>query len=158
MATRLYLTGTEDTWMDSALKVAFASNDRETVNQHFGTAQGLVIFALTQDQYRLVETVRFDRQDMDGNEDKLLPKLNALQGCVAVYSQAAGASAIQQLQAQGVQALKVPAGSVIKDVLAELQNELRGTPSAWLARALIRHHRPANQTRFDDMEAEGWSE
>ena len=32
--------------------------------------------------------------DMDGNEDKLSVKIAALEGCIAVYSQAVGASAI----------------------------------------------------------------
>jgi nitrogen fixation protein NifX len=90
-------------------------------------------------------------------EDKLGAKIEALDGCIAVYCQAVGGSAINQLRAKGIQAVKVSPGSRIKDLIESLQDELRQGPSAWLARA-IEHQRPRSERRFDDMEQEGWVE
>jgi nitrogen fixation protein NifX len=146
----------EDDPMASVL-VAFASADRKHVNQHFGAAEGFVIYRVGPQRYELMEAAQFGRLDMDGNEDKLAAKIDALTNCVAVYCQAVGASAIGQLKTQGIQPIKVAPDTLISGLLRELQQELRDGPSAWLARAIERRS-PRNDDRFDAMEAEGWSE
>lgn len=159
MRRRLQLVydNTEEQWMNTAVKVAFATNNREKVNQHFGAAESFAIYNVDPEHFAFVEALEFDKLDMDGNEDKLMPKIKALEGCVAVYAQAVGGSAVKQLKSKGIQAMKVPANSDIKSLLKSLQNELQAGPSAWLARA-IQDTLPANPQRFDAMEAEGWEE
>jgi nitrogen fixation protein NifX len=139
------------------IKVAFASGDRKHVDQHFGAAAGFVIYGVDASRYELLEVTQFDRLDMDGNEDKLGAKIDALAGCVAVYCQAVGASAIAQLRTRGVQPIKVTADTLISGLLRDLQRDLRDGPSAWLARAMDRRQ-PDGADRFDEMEAEGWTE
>ncbi len=148
---------TEDGWMKTALRVAFASADKQHVDQHFGAASGFAIYAVDLDQARLLEAVEFEQSDMDGNEDKLTAKIAVLSGCAAVYSQAVGASAIRQLKAQGIQPVKVAPGTEIGALLGELREELRRGPQSWVARA-IAARQPADPGRFDVMEAEGWEE
>ncbi len=207
---RLQLVGctTEDKWMATALKVAFATSDMKHVDQHFGAAQSFAIYALDQDKACFVEAVEFGRLDMDGRpegrrrgsteggdptpggangpstteleapvsrqrshphgagplpnasghyEDKLVDKIDALEGCIAVYSQAVGASAINQLKARGIQPVKISPGAAISGLLTSLQEELRQGPGSWLARA-IQQAMPADPSRFDQMEADGWDE
>ncbi|MET0085297.1 MAG: NifB/NifX family molybdenum-iron cluster-binding protein [Sedimenticola sp.] len=156
---RLQLVGcnTEDQWMATALKVAFATSDMKHVDQHFGAAQSFAIYAVDQEKVCFVEANEFGKLAMDGNEDKLAAKIAALDGCIAVYSQAVGASAIQQLKAQGIQPVKVSPGSEIRELLANLQDELRQGPSSWLAKA-IASTIPVDPSRFDQMEEEGWEE
>ena len=151
------VTGREEDEMDGAVKVAFATSDMKQVDQHFGAADAFAIYALDQAQSSLVEAVQFGSLAMDGNEDKLAAKIDALDGCIAVYCQAAGGSAINQLRAKGIQAVKVSPGSEIRSLVEALQAELRAGPSAWLARA-IDSQRPRGAGRFDAMEQEGWSE
>ncbi|MGD8591103.1 MAG: NifB/NifX family molybdenum-iron cluster-binding protein [Chromatiales bacterium] len=91
------------------------------------------------------------------NEDKLVAKIAVLEDCVAVYSQAVGASAINQLKAKGIQPVKVEPDTPIEQLLGSLQEELREGPSSWLAKAIV-GTLPADPGRFDRMEAEGWSE
>ena len=143
--------------MQSALKVAFASSDMETVNQHFGSASSFSIYVFDPSKIKLFEVVQFGETQEDGNEDKLQAKLDALEGCVAVYSQAIGASAIAQLKAKNIQPVRVVAGACIADLLEALQDELRSGPRAWLAKAM-RKQKTDDPGRFDDMEAEGWNE
>ena len=149
--------GTEGSWMTAALKVAFATADKKHVDQHFGAARSFAVYAVDPDQAQLVEASEFAQLDMDGNEDKLAAKIAALAGCAVVYTQAVGASAISQLKAQGIQPMKVAAGTPIKDLLDSLQGELRQGPVSWLARAIERAN-PADPSRFDAMATEGWQE
>ena len=137
--------------------VAFASADRKHVDQHFGAAEGFVIYRVGAHRYELLEAAQFGRMDMDGNEDKLAAKIDALADCVAVYCAAVGASAIGQLKNRGIQPIKVAPSTLISGLLRELQQELREGPSAWLSRAMERRV-PRNENRFDAMEAEGWTE
>jgi nitrogen fixation protein NifX len=139
------------------LRVAFASADLRHVDQHFGAAEAFVIHALDADGGELLEVAQFGRLDMDGNEDKLAAKIQALDGCHIVYCRAVGASAIGQLRAAGIQPIKVTAGTPIKGLLRDLQREMRDGPSSWISRAMtLRVRRDAD--RFDAMAAEGWSE
>ncbi len=146
-----------DDWMAGALKVAFATSDMKFVDQHFGAAQSFAIYAIDMDRFCLVEATEFGKLDMDGNEDKLAVKIDVLQGCIAVYSQAVGASAIKQLKAKNIQPVKVSPGAEISELLKSLQEELRQGPGSWLAKA-IASTMPADPSRFDQMEAEGWDE
>jgi nitrogen fixation protein NifX len=143
--------------MSTALKVAFATSDMKHVDQHFGAAQSFAIYAVDMEKICLVEAIEFGKLDMDGNEDKLVVKIDALDGCIAVYSQAVGASAINQLKAKSIQPVKVSPGAPINGLLSSLQDELKQGPGSWLARA-IQNASPADPTRFDQMEADGWDE
>jgi len=154
---RLVKTGTEANEMETAVKVAFATSDMSQVDQHFGAAQSFAVYALYPEQAGFAEVVQFGQLAMDGKEDKLAAKIDALEGCIAVYCQAVGASAVNQLRAKGIQAIKVSPGSEIKGLIEALQVELRTGPTAWLARA-IDQQKPRDSGRFEDMEQEGWIE
>lgn len=159
LTRRLMVLGqdTEDTFMDTAIKVAFASTDMTHIDQHFGAAESFAIYAINPEEAQLVEATQFGKLDMDGNEDKLDAKIKVLEGCVAVYSQAVGASAVAKLKAASIQPIKVSAGAEIAALIEALQDELRQGPTAWLAQAIKRMQGPS-ATRFDAMEAEGWDE
>lgn len=151
------VTGPENTEMERAVKVAFATSDMKRVDQHFGAAESFAVYAADPERASLVEAIQFERLSTDGNESKLAAKIDALEGCVAVYCQAVGGSAIDRLRAKGIQAVKVSPGCEIKDLIEALQDELRQGPSTWLARA-IGAQRPRGGDRFDEMEQEGWIE
>jgi nitrogen fixation protein NifX len=129
----------------------------QQVDQHFGAAESFAIYAVDMERVELLEVVQFGQLAMDGNEDKLVAKISALDGCIAVYTQAVGASGVNQLKAKGIQPVKVSPGADVKDLLASLQDQLREGPSAWLARA-IDAQKPVDPDRFQAMEAEGWDE
>jgi len=147
----------EEKFMDTALKVAFATTDMETVNQHFGSAKSFAIYAVDMEEAKMLEASQFGELAQDGNEDKLVVKIKLLDGCAAVYCQAIGGSAVNQLLGAGIQPVKVHDGSKIKDLITDLQNELKAGPSSWLAKAINKHKGP-DANRFDTMENEGWDE
>jgi nitrogen fixation protein NifX len=143
--------------MDTALKVAFATTDMETVNQHFGSAKSFAIYAVDMENSELLEVAQFGELSQDGNEDKLSVKIDLLKDCAAVYCQAIGGSAINQLILKNIQPVKVHDGSKIKDLIVDLQNEIKAGPSNWLAKAINQHKKP-DAERFSQMEDEGWDE
>jgi nitrogen fixation protein NifX len=137
------------------LRVAFASDDRTTVNQHFGAAEGFAIFALDGERAQLVEVAEFPPESMDGNENKLPAKIAALSGCAAVYCLAAGASAVRLLLAAGIQPLRLDDGEAIEPLLKEISGAIKGGGIAWVDKAL-RKDRDAE--RFERMAVDGWEE
>ncbi|AHF04550.1 nitrogen fixation protein NifX [Marichromatium purpuratum 984] len=159
MQRRLRLLESATATTERPLRVAFASSDRERVDQHFGAARAFTIHGIDRTSHRLLEVIEFAPGGRDGNEGKLGERIVALEGCLAVYCEAIGASAVRQLCAVGVQPFKVPHGTRIRAQIAALQGELRGRPSPWLARALAPLRRgEAEHPRVDQMEVEGWSE
>ncbi|WP_019865600.1 nitrogen fixation protein NifX [Methylovulum miyakonense] len=147
----------EEKFMQTALKIAFATTDMETVNQHFGSAKSFAVYAVDMDNSHMLEAAEFGALNQDGNEDKLSVKLDLLDGCAAVYCQAVGGSAINQLIARNIQPVKVHEGSKIKDLITDLQNEIKAGPSSWLAKAINQHKGP-DPERFNKMADEGWDE
>jgi nitrogen fixation protein NifX len=143
--------------METGLKVAFATTDMQTVNQHFGSAKSFAMYMVNPEGASLLEAAQFGKLDQDGDEDKLVAKIAMLDGCAAVYCQAIGSSAIRQLVTRGVQPVKVAEGAEITGLIEALQNEMRQGPSTWLAKAIAKHKGP-NMSRFDAMEDEGWDE
>ncbi|MGW8310697.1 MAG: NifB/NifX family molybdenum-iron cluster-binding protein [Thiogranum sp.] len=143
--------------MSTSVKVAFATTNLKQVNQHFGAAESFAVYAVDAERSELVEVMQFGKLSMDGNEDKLAAKIAALDGCIAVYTQAVGASAVGQLKTRGIQPVKVTPDADVSDLLESLQEQLREGPSAWLARA-IEAQKPADPDRFLKMEADGWEE
>jgi len=141
----------------TTLRLAFASTDRMTVDQHFGASTAFAIYAVDGHSAQLVEVIEFIDSVQDNHHDKLHTKIAALADCTAVYCLAAGSSAIQRLLAAGVQPIRVESGSPIEQLLAEFQQELHNGPSGWLARVL-KAREPADSQRFDAMATEGWHE
>ena len=136
-----------------SVKIAFASNDRRAVNQHFGAAEAFVVYELDEAGARLVEVAEFIETAMDGHEGKLAAKVGLLNGCAAVYCNAVGASAIQQLLVKGVQPMRVDEGTLIEELLSGLQKCLVTDPPVWLAKHIKQQ---ATSNRF--AEDEEWQE
>lgn len=137
------------------IKVAFASTDRLRVNQHFGAAEAFAIYEVTPDKATLVGIGEFAEEAMDGNEDKLVAKVDFLEGCAAVYVMAVGASAIKKLMAKGIQPIRISEIDGVDELLAEISTAMKDGGVAWVDRALAAQ---ANKSadRFASMEEEGW--
>lgn len=138
------------------MKVAFCTENQIDVDAHFGWARKIAIHEVSAEDSRLVEVVEFagDLAE-DGREDKLLPKLDAVRDCAILYVAAIGGSAAAQVIKLGVHPVKVPHGhnaQPIAEIIARLQEVLRGTPPPWLRKALLKGK--ARDFAFDDLEHE----
>jgi len=121
------------------MKVAFATQDQQRVDAHFGWAKHLAVYDIDAAGYRFVQDFAFgDDLAEDGNEDKLSPKLAAIHDCAIVYLAAIGGSAAARVVAAKIHPVKVAAPEPILDILDKLQEVLRGTPPPWLRKALLK--------------------
>lgn len=142
---------------ETRIRVAFATSDLKKIDQHFGSAERFVLYDVIPEEHALYEVFEFGSLDQDGNETKLLEKFVALEGCVAVYCLAVGPSAVRQLMGLNIQPIKVPFGTSVSSLLNDLQKELQEGPEGWLGRALAAKE-GKDESRFDEMEEEGWDE
>lgn len=127
------------------LRIAFASTDRAHVDLHFGGAERLVIFDVAPGRADLVGVAEFVKAETLGTdvraglagtvEDKVLAKLDFVQGCAAVYAASIGTSSIRRLMALGIQPIIVDSGHEILDLLNEVSLALVYGGLPWVDRA-----------------------
>lgn len=131
------------------MKIAFATQDLQRVDAHFGWAKNIAIYDVTPQGYDFVETFVFDGDlQEDGNEDKLAPKLEAIHDCAILYVAAIGGSGAARVVANKIHPVKVPQPEPIMDLLDKLQTTLQGTPPPWLRKALTKGQE--RETNFED--------
>lgn len=156
-------------------KVAFATSDRNSVDQHFGASAGFAIYAVDSEHAQLIEVVEYPAESgdapSDGNDvaeqayacaagvsrqpNVLADKIAALADCAAVYCLAVGGSAVRQLLASGIQPVRLESACAIESLLLELRQAIRVGGVAWIDK---RVKRDAAGSRFDRMAEEGWQE
>ena len=120
------------------MKIAFATQDLIHINAHFGSAKQMAVYEVSPEGYQFLETIGFDgKLDEDGNEDKLVPKIEALSDCTIVYVAAIGGSAAARLIRKRVTPVKSKTeDDEITEVLENLVTTLKGNPPPWLRKAL----------------------
>ena len=139
------------------LKIAFASGDRVRVNQHFGAAEGFVLYEVSPTRTSMVGVAEFPPEAMDGNENKLGAKVAFLEGCAAVFVLAIGASAIKQLVAQGTRPIRITETDKIEDLLYDITQGMKHGGVAWIDQAMAERAPPERTPdRFAAMQEEGW--
>jgi nitrogen fixation protein NifX len=131
------------------MKIAFATQDLQRVDAHFGWAKNLAVYEISPEGYNLVEAIQFDGDlKEDGNEDKLSPKIEAIKDCAILYVAAIGGSAAARVVANKIHPIKVNEPQAITELLARLQEVLKGAPPPWLRKALTKSS--GRELNFDD--------
>lgn len=132
------------------MKIAFATQDLKRVDAHFGWAKNIAIYEVSPEGHQFIEAIQFDGDlQEDGNEDKLLPKLDAIADCAILYVAAIGGSGAARVVAKNIHPIKVSQPEDIVEILGKLQNVLKGTPPPWLRKAMMK-----GQERSFDFEDE----
>jgi nitrogen fixation protein NifX len=143
------------------LRIAFASSDRKTVNLHFGGAESLMLYDVSPGQADLVGFAEFPKVETVGEtgrtgltgtvHDKVIPKLDYIEGCAAVYAASIGASSIRRLMALGIQPIMVDTGHDIVDLLNEVSLALAHGGLAWVDRAKAKAAQLPQRTVADGL-------
>ncbi|MHB1677717.1 MAG: nitrogen fixation protein NifX [Sulfuriferula sp.] len=121
------------------MKVAFATQDMQRVDAHFGWAKNIAVYDVRADGYDFVESFTFEGDlKEDGDEDKLAPKIDAIRDCAILYIAAIGGSGAARVVASKIHPIKVPQPEAIMDILDKLQDVVKGTPPPWLRKALLK--------------------
>jgi nitrogen fixation protein NifX len=127
------------------LRVAFASSDQQKVDLHFGGADSLVIFDIEPGRADLIGQQNFLKAEQVGEagrtgltgsvQDKVIPKLEFVEGCAAVYAASIGSNSVRRLMAAGIQPIIVDEGHDIVDLLNEVSLALVYGGLPWVDKA-----------------------
>jgi nitrogen fixation protein NifX len=137
------------------MKVAFATRDNVHINAHFGSAKRVAVYDVSSAGYNFFDTVEFGGNlDEDGNEDKLVPKIEALTShdCTIVYVSAIGGSAASRLLKNKVTPIR--ANSEEDEIITTLDDLVKtlGNPPPWLRKILPIQSKQLDFDDFDDEE------
>lgn len=121
------------------MKVAFATQDLQRVDAHFGWAKNISVYDVGPAGHAFVKVLKF-HVDLEetGDEDKLAAKIEAVSDCAILYVAAIGGSAAARVVAKKVHPIKVNKPENILVLLERLERVLRGTPPPWLRKVLIK--------------------
>jgi nitrogen fixation protein NifX len=134
------------------MKIAFATQDKESVNAHFGWAKHILVYEMSPEGYSFEQSFDFgDKLQEDGDEDKLAPKLDAIHDCAILYVAAIGGSGAARVVASKIHPIKVPQPELIAEILEKLQAVLKGTPPPWLRKALQKDAAPSFDFEDDEV-------
>ncbi|MCX8028342.1 MAG: nitrogen fixation protein NifX [Thermodesulfovibrionales bacterium] len=129
------------------MKVAFATTDEKTINEHFGRAGKFVVYSLTPERYDFLEVRVFaDGRDKEIEETKGMgsihderveAKVDRLSDCKIIYLTEIGGPSAARLVRRGMMPIKVKEGVGIEESLIKLQETLKTSPPPWLKKAMM---------------------
>jgi nitrogen fixation protein NifX len=117
------------------MKIAFTSTDGTVVDQHFGTSDTFWLWEVDSERAECVGQRSAIPQGLD-QEDRIVARATALEGCSLVYTMQIGGPAAAKLVARHIHPMKTTTETPIEEVVEKLQTVLRGNPPPWLRKAL----------------------
>ncbi|MDN2481243.1 NifB/NifX family molybdenum-iron cluster-binding protein [Vibrio agarivorans] len=139
------------------IKVAFATNDRRHVNQHFGQAKSFIVYALNETQYQLIDAIDFSEKSR--GHSQLAERTSVLVDCDAVYFNQCGTAALKQLLVLKTVPVKVEEGEPIQSCLMDLMRDMKEKREGWLNKRIsMRNSDQENQQEYlDSLLDEPWN-
>jgi len=130
------------------MKVAFATTNGISVDEHFGRAGAFAVYDLNGKGYRFLELRKFAEgrdttiEETKGrgrtHDDLVERKVNKLADCKIVYLTEIGGPAASRLIKKGVMPIKVKEAVSIEESIEKLFETIRTSPPPWLKKALHR--------------------
>lgn len=142
--------------LEVVIKVVFVLIDCQCVNQYFGVVEGFVVYEVMLDKVMLVGVVEFVEEVMDGNEDKLVVKVDFFEGCVVVYVMVIGVLVIKKLMVKGIQLIWINEVDVVDDFLSEIFKVMIEGGVVWIDCVIVVQVKVKLEDCFVSMEEEGW--
>ena len=122
------------------MKVAFTSKTGEMIDQHFGMSDNFFIWEVGPDESRFLETVQVGKGGED-EEDRIASRVAALSDCAIVYTMQIGGPAAAKVISHKIHPMKTGSEVSIGEIVAKLQEVLRGNPPPWLKKAMNMENR-----------------
>lgn len=129
------------------MKIAFATTDGISVDEHFGRAGLFAIYDLSLEGYSFLELRRFaegrdeevERTKGMGplHDDKVQSKVERLADCKIIYLTEIGGPSAARLVKKGIMPVKVKEKVTIVESLGSLLSTVKDAPPPWLRKALV---------------------
>lgn len=117
------------------MKVAFTSSSGEIIDQHFGQCRSFHIWEIGPEEAQLLTTVNATSTAED-EEDRISARADAIGDCAIVYTMQIGGPAAAKLVARKIHPMKTNVEVPVTEIVAKLQEVLRGNPPPWLRKAM----------------------
>lgn len=118
------------------MKVAFASNDGEFVNTHFGYANHFEVYELTFEKIEKLPTRVVKNEEDDSENGRIENRLNAIVDCTLLFITQIGPAAAARVTRNQIMPIKVPDNTSINEQLERLLTMLQTKPPLWLQKAM----------------------
>lgn len=124
----------QDGDMPNSIRVAIASNAKESLDGHFGSCSRFLIYQVSGTETRLIAL----RETACGGdvEDKNAFRADLINDCHVLYVISIGGPAAAKVVRRKIHPIKLPMGGEARSVLGELQDAIRLAPPPWLAKAM----------------------
>jgi len=138
-----------------ALRIAVATQDMKGMNAHFGSARRFAIYDVSAESSAFVEAVGFDNVSAeegrhDEVDDRITPKVKALEGVNLLFVRAIGGPAAARVVNARIHPVKIPDPLPIEEVIGKVQTLLKGSPPPWLRKVLIDAGAAPAKPAFDE--------
>lgn len=124
------------------IRVAFATSDGTTVDQHFARCPWFDIYDLSTERAVLIGSRTADQgpstpdnQDL-GADGRVIHRVNLLRDCAILYITSIGGAAAARVVNARIHPLKVPEGTPIAELNERLRQVLSTSPPPWLRKIL----------------------
>ena len=128
------------------MKVAFATTDGISVNEHFGRAGMFAIYEINEEGYSFLETRKFSEgrdaaiEETKGmgsiHDERVENKVDRISDCKIIYLTEIGGPSAARLVRKGVMPVRVRQIVSIEDSLNSLFDTIKKSPPPWLKKSI----------------------
>ncbi len=115
------------------MRIAFASDDGQTINQHFGWSKTFYLFDVDKQSASLIKTID-SSEEPEGEQEKLNYKISTINEADIMYCTQIGPTASKMVQSARIHPVRVAEGEGIEAAISALQEMLNTNPPPWLLR------------------------
>jgi nitrogen fixation protein NifX len=115
------------------MKIAFASSEGETVDQHFGHSKTFYLYSVGKESSELLSVID-SSDEPEGEKEKLAYKIGTISEADIMYCTQIGPTASKMVQAAGIHPVRVAEDEKVVDSISKLQEMLNDSPAPWLLR------------------------
>ncbi|MGR3369105.1 MAG: nitrogen fixation protein NifX [Sagittula sp.] len=142
---------------ETPLRIAIATNDMAYLGAHFGSAKTFAVYDVWKTGHRFVAAHAFDNVTKqkgrhDDQDDKITPKVEALNGCALLFALAIGGPSAAKIVRAGIHPIKRKDPEPIEEVLEQVKVMLNGTPPPFLRKILGTEDKPDFMDEYETEE------
>ncbi len=115
--------------MTGSIRVAFATNDNENIDAHFGSAKQFNVYEISKEKYELSTIIKIEEKDVDKT-------IALLSGIDIVYFVNVGVTAAAKIINKGIFPIKYKEIISIDEEIQKLTDMLNGTPAPFIKKII----------------------
>jgi len=115
--------------LSGSITVAFATNDNENIDAHFGSAKQFNVYEINKDKYELSTIIKIEEKDVDRT-------IALLKGVDIVYFVNIGVTAAAKIINKGIFPIKYKEIISIDEEITKLTDMLNGTPAPFIKKII----------------------